>query len=92
MLFIDKGSNFSGNCDAFEECIRDLSWVSVQRIVLAHCGVPFASDHEMLRTYLLILSGASDKWDGQSVHNLEIWFPQESESTIRREMRGRSSK
>lgn len=75
---------FGENWDAFEECIRDLSWVSTRRVIVSHDGMPFTGDHDLVTTYLSILSGAIEKWRGETDHDLEIWFPRESESTIKR--------
>lgn len=57
-----RGLNFPGyfrhNWDAFEECLRDLSWVSEARVVIYHDALPLAgaAHHADLRIYLQILS------------------------------------
>jgi RNAse (barnase) inhibitor barstar len=74
---------FGGNWDAFEECIRDLSWVRSRSIVLSHNGLPFADNSSLLRTYISILAGATEKWSQQTEHDIEVHFPRECESAIK---------
>jgi len=42
---------FGGNWDAFEECIRDLSWVRSANIILSHNSLPFADNLTLLSIY-----------------------------------------
>src|SRR6266404_677322 len=52
---------FGGNWDAFEECVRDLSWLPAGQVVLTHADVPMANDVVNARTYLAILDEAVGK-------------------------------
>src|SRR5437764_6712939 len=49
---------FGENWDAFAECIRDLSWVGPQQVVITHQDLPLLADEQSLKTYLGILSRA----------------------------------
>jgi hypothetical protein len=73
---------FGGNWDAFEECIRDLSWFPPGTVVLRHGDVPLADDLASLKTYLSILDGAVEKWSGKSERSLMVVFPAESKDQV----------
>lgn len=75
---------FGANWDAFEECIRDLSWVKSRRIILSHDGLPFSDNPNLLATYLSILNGAAEKWGKLAEHDIMIHFPRECEPRIRK--------
>jgi len=66
---------FGGNWDAFEECLRDLSWLSVGRVVLTHADIPLVNDVANARTYLAILSDAVHKMSKSEDHPLSVAFP-----------------
>jgi hypothetical protein len=66
---------FGGNWDAFEECLRDLSWLSVGRVVLIHADIPLVNDVANARTYLAILSDAVHKMSKSEDHPLSVVFP-----------------
>lgn len=46
---------FGENWDAFEECIRDLSWLPDGDVALEHSDIPLASSTSDLQIYLSIL-------------------------------------
>ena len=47
---------FGWNWDAFEECLRDLSWLDgVRKVIIVHRDVPFAKAPEQRAIYLSIL-------------------------------------
>lgn len=71
------------NWDAFEECIRDLSWLPEGVIVLVHEDLPMEEDDASRRTYLDILSGAVGKWKGDTKRSLCICFPSNVEGRLR---------
>jgi hypothetical protein len=66
---------FGGNWDAFDECVRDLSWLPDGRVVLAHADVPLINDVANARTYLAILSCAVRKMSKSEDHPLSVIFP-----------------
>lgn len=48
---------FGGNWDAFEECLRDLSWLPQPvSLRIVHEGHPFRLDSSELKTYVQIVS------------------------------------
>jgi hypothetical protein len=66
---------FGGNWDAFEECLRDLSWLPTGRVILTHADVPLVNDIPNARIYLAILSGAVGKMSKSEDHALSVVFP-----------------
>jgi RNAse (barnase) inhibitor barstar len=75
---------FGENWDAFEECIRDLSWLSDDIILLEHTDFPMEGDDNSRRIYLEILSEAVEKWRSNENQRLRVLFPQSVESVVRR--------
>lgn len=65
---------FGENWDAFEECLRDLSWLSAGQIVLDHEDVPLADDVASAKTYVAILADATRKM-AMSDRPLVVKFP-----------------
>jgi hypothetical protein len=49
---------FGHNWDAFEECVRDLSWLPAGRVMLKHADLPLINDLKNARIYLTILARA----------------------------------
>ncbi|MFO1019659.1 MAG: barstar family protein [Planctomycetales bacterium] len=79
---------FRGNWDAFEECLRDLSWLpkgSVVRIV--HEGHPFRIDSGELRTYLEILQGAASG-AGENTIKVRVQFSRRHQRALERVLSG----
>jgi barstar (barnase inhibitor) len=54
---------FGHNWDALLDCLRDFSWVSQKRIIIAHDDLPLKNDEEGLRIYLEILETAVKDWN-----------------------------
>jgi hypothetical protein len=73
---------FGGNWDAFEECVRDLSWLPAGQVVLTHADVPLANDVANARTYLAILDQAVGKMSKSEDHALSVVFPIEFREPI----------
>jgi RNAse (barnase) inhibitor barstar len=67
--------HFGENWDAFEECLRDLSWLPAGLVVLTHADVPLVNDVPNARIYLAILSDAVRKMTKSEDHALSIVFP-----------------
>jgi RNAse (barnase) inhibitor barstar len=64
---------FGFNWNALEDCLKDFSWISEKKIVLAHRGLPQIPDQE-LRIYLEILGAAVEKWAQIDRHTFEVVF------------------
>lgn len=80
-----KFPDFYGyNWDAFEECIRDLSWLSEFDIVVRHGDVPLVDDPINARVYLMILIDAVQMWNARSLHHLKVQFPLQCEPIVER--------
>ena len=65
------------NWDAFEECVRDLSWLPEHEVTIRHIDLPMAGDYFSVKTYVAILKGAVEKWACESSHRLVVVFPSE---------------
>ena len=71
---------FGHNFDSLEECLRDLSWLSPDRIILLHTDVPFDPESPDRETYLEILNDCVTHWQtvaGQP-DRLLVLFPAEA--------------
>ena len=51
---------FGYNWDAFEECLRDLSWISEQSVKIVHRDMPLQADPAQCKTYLSILADLAE--------------------------------
>lgn len=84
--------HFGANWDAFDEALRDLSWIQEPKVVLAHHGVPLAGQGKDRRIYLETLMNAVRDWKSDSSHELIVSFPSTSEIELRAALRdGRAS-
>jgi|SRR5688572_15056412 len=54
---------FDGHWDAFNECIRDLSWLPPGDVILIHEDLPLLEDRYSLSVYLKILADAIANWN-----------------------------
>jgi hypothetical protein len=70
------------NWDGFEECLRDLSWLPVGRVVLTHADVPLVNDVANARTYVAILGDAVRRMSDSEDHKLSVVFPIEFREKI----------
>lgn len=67
---------FGWNWDAFDECLRDLSWIETPRqIVLVHNDIPLPAASEDRAIYLEILRDAVQSWGPGQPHELIVVFP-----------------
>ena len=67
---------FGWNWDAFEECLRDLSWIpNLGRIVIVHDDLPLANDVCEAATYLSILRDAMNLSEKSQSPELTVVFP-----------------
>lgn len=69
------------NWDALEECIRDLSWLKEDNVIIRHTDLPLTND-DAHKIYLAILKDAVGKWKKEPLHNLIIVFPPELQMKI----------
>ena len=66
--------HFGANWDALDECLRDLSWIDLHRVVLYHEALPVLED-DQLRTYLEILRDAVLDWRSDPDDELVVGLP-----------------
>ncbi len=68
---------FGWNWDAFEECLRDLSWYTEPRkIAIVHEGLPFGEASHNREVYLAILADLAVQPQA-SGHTIEVVVPEE---------------
>lgn len=83
-LGLDFPGYFGWNWDAFEECLRDLSWIPVPtKIVLIHDDLPLARDSDEAATYLSILRDAICNPGTPPSHELVVVFPSQYRESIK---------
>ncbi|MCP1852169.1 hypothetical protein ACVMIH_001268 [Bradyrhizobium sp. USDA 4503] len=66
---------FGNNWDAFEECIRDLSWLPHGPVLVVHADVPLVGDPASAMTYVAILNDAANKMARSEGRPLLVAFP-----------------
>lgn len=72
---------FGFNWDALDECLRDLSWIPEEKVVLVHDRLPKLSDDD-LRIYLTVLRDSALSWVGDEVHSFDVVFKKSDEERI----------
>jgi hypothetical protein len=75
--------DFGANWDAFEEYLRDLSWVSEHRVVLYHRDLPLQTRRMEQRIYVDVLAAAVRDWQPGEEHELVVAFHPACERTLR---------
>lgn len=65
---------YGANWDAFDECLRDLSWVKQKKIVLFHHAIPLDGNTAEQKTYLELLACVVRDWESDPLHELLISF------------------
>ena len=80
---------FGWNWDAFEECLRDLSWlVGIEHVVIVHRDVPFATSAENQQTYLSILQDRLNETQANAP-SLRVIFPTSARQVVQNAIRQR---
>ena len=72
---------FGRNWDALVECLRDLSWLPLGRVVLVHDALP-QLDEENLRTYVQILESVIRDGEVDESRELVIIFGTDDRTRI----------
>lgn len=65
---------FGSNWDAFDECLRDLSWLKERRLVLYHRDIPLKSSPNDQRVYVDVLARAVEDWKSGEAHEVVAAF------------------
>lgn len=72
---------FGFNWNALEDCLRDFSWVSEEKIIIAHDALPNISNDD-LKIYLEILRDTVLDWYGYEKHTLKVVFQKKDRERI----------
>lgn len=64
----------TGNWDAFDECLRNLSWIKEHKLVLYHDSVPLKSSANDQQIYLGVLADTVRDWKPGEAHEVEVVF------------------
>ena len=80
---------FGANWDAFDECLRDLSWIKERRLVLYHRGVPLEASPKDQRIYIDVLANAVRDWKPGEKHEVVAAFDPVCELKLRAATRDR---
>ena len=75
---------FGRNWDAFDECMRDLSWIKDKRIAVVHGDLPLSLGEGKI--YLEILRDAVVFWASEPDHVLEVTFPMQVKVDVLRRL------
>jgi Barstar (barnase inhibitor) len=73
---------FGKNWSALEDCLNDFSWVTAQKIVIRHDGIPLAEHPKDLHIYLDILDSAVKRWKSSGEIEMLVYFPVDCENYI----------
>ncbi|MCG7366329.1 barstar family protein [Pantoea sp. ACRSH] len=72
---------FGFNWNALEDCLRDFSWVSEEKIIIVHDALPNISNDD-LKIYLEILRDTVLDWYGYEQHTLKVVFQKKDRERI----------
>lgn len=72
---------FGFNWNALEDCLRDFSWVSEEKIIIFHDALPNISNDD-LKIYLEILRDTVLDWYGYEQHTLKVVFQKKDRERI----------
>ena len=78
---------FGANWDAFDECLRDLSWINERRVVLYHQVVPLEANPKDQKIYIEVLASAVRDWKPGEAHELVVAFAPACELKLRAAVR-----
>jgi|SRR5207247_996686 len=70
---------FGMNWDALDECLSDLSWLNVDRVVLWHSDVPFSPGSGERKSYLELLNSLCKE---ELRRKIEVIFPSDKKDEV----------
>lgn len=74
---------FGFNWNALYDCLRDLDWISENKIKIVHDSLPRIPESD-LRIYLEVLQDSILDWVGDERHQLEVYFHEKDKGEIER--------
>lgn len=74
---------FGFNWNALYDCLRDLDWISENKVMIVHDSLPGIPDSD-LRIYLEILKDCILDWVNDEKHQLEVYFNEKDQGEIER--------
>lgn len=77
---------FGFNWEALYDCLRDLSWIKLEKVVIVHEGLPNLS-REDLGVYLEVLHDSVADWAHDESHELEVFFKEADQVVVEGIMR-----
>lgn len=74
---------FGFNWNALSDCLRDLDWISENKVRIVHESLPGIPDSN-LRIYLEVLKDSVLDWIDDEGHQLEVFFHEKDKDEIER--------
>ena len=74
---------FGFNWNALYDCLRDLDWISENKVMIVHESLPDIPDSD-LRIYLEVLKDCILDWVNDEKHQLEVYFNEKDQGEIER--------
>lgn len=74
---------FGFNWNALYDCLRDLDWISENKVMIVHESLPGIPDSD-LRIYLEVLKDCILDWVNDEKHQLEVYFTEKDQGEIER--------
>lgn len=74
---------FGFNWNALYDCLRDLDWISENKVMIVHESLPGIPDSD-LRIYLEVLKDCILDWVNDEKHQLEVYFNEKDQGEIER--------
>ena len=74
---------FGANWDAFDECLRDLSWIKERRLVLYHRRVPLEANPQDQKIHIDVLANAALDWKAGEEHEVLVAFDPQCKLKLR---------
>ena len=72
---------FGQNWNALYDCLCDLTWLPQNQIKIIHNNVTLLNDEDQ-KIYLKLLDDAIISWEGESQHQLFVYFPENTKDQI----------
>jgi len=74
---------FGLNWNSLYDCLRDLDWISENKVMIVHESLPSIADSDLC-IYLEVLKDSVLDWVDDKRHQLEIVFHEKDKETIER--------